>query len=500
MKVLKKQGTVYLSKSLFIRGLQCHKSLYLHKFKPELKDEISDEQEALFESGSEVGIIAQGLFPGGVEIPYEENNYAGQVEKTKAEIKKGAKIIYEAAFSHDNLFVKVDLLKKGKRGWEIYEVKSSTKVEDVHINDTAVQYYALKGNRLKVATAAVVHINNKYVRKGVIEPDKLFTIADVTPEVTKKQRFVKAELTKLQNMLCDNMPGVDIGKHCDSPYPCDFKGYCWQHIPDDSVFAIKRKGVDKFALYRQGIVEMKDVPLDILNKKQCIQVKSFIRKEEIIDKAAIKAFLKTLWYPMYFLDFETVYTPVPLFDGLRPYQQLPFQYSLHSLSKAGAKLKHSEFLAMPGVDPGKGLIEGLLADIPSDACIIAYTSFEASRINELGERFPEHKEALERLIKNIRDLSKPFNSMDYYHWQFYGSFSLKAVLPQLVPELSYEGLDIRHGGMAVEAYLQMANSKDRAETKKIRQALLEYCKLDTLAMVKVLEKLREISASVARCQ
>ncbi|MBI5846877.1 MAG: DUF2779 domain-containing protein [Nitrospirae bacterium] len=481
-----------LSKSLYIRGLQCHKSLYLHKYQPEFKDEISEEQEALFNAGHEVGGYAKQLFPGGVEIPYEGLTHSEQIEKTMAEIEKGTTTLYEAAFSHNGVFVKVDILHKGQEGWNIYEVKSSTGIKYVHLDDIAVQYYVVSGSGLRVSSAHLVHINNQYVRNGTIEPAKLFTIADVTPAAEEKQSFVEQKIAELQTMLGESIPDVGIGEYCKDPYPCDFQGHCWQHIPRNSVFDLRRKGANKFGLYRQGIVEMKDIPLDILNKSQRTQVDAFLNKSEKIDKSAIAKFLDTLSCPVCFLDFETIYTAIPLFDGTRPYQQIPFQFSLHLIENAESELQHFEFLAKQGADPRRELVDRLLEMIPSNACIVTYTDFEAKRMRDLSKWFPEYRESIEGLIENIRDLSTPFKQMDYYHWQMNGSYSIKKVLPQLVTDMSYEGMEICNGGMAIDAYFRMRESSDPAEIAGIRKALLDYCKLDTLAMVKILERLREM--------
>jgi hypothetical protein len=483
-------NTVYLSKSLFIRGLQCHKALYLHKYHPELKDEVSEEQEALFNTGYEVGNYAKQLFPGGIEIPYDGLTHSEQIEKTRAEIEKGTKTIYEAAFSHNGVFVKVDILHRGPEGWEIFEVKSSTGIKYVHLDDIAVQYYVLAGSGLSVSRAHLVHINNQYVRNGAIEPVKLFTIADVTPAAEEKQDFIGQSLLKMQTMLGRSIPDIGIGPYCKDPYPCDFRGHCRQDIPENSVFDLKRKGVNQYELYHQGIVEMKDIPLDILNKAQKIQVMSFINEREFIDKNAIAVFLNTLFYPIAFLDFETVFTAIPLFDGTRPYQQVPFQFSLHLLESDHSALKHFEFLSEEGADPRRELTEKLLERVPPEACILTYTDFETNRLRDLIGWFPEYKERIERLIGNIHDLSAPFRSMDYYHWKMNGSYSIKTVLPHLVPEMGYDGMEISDGGMAIDAYLRMRSSNDPAEIAGIRKALLEYCKLDTMAMVKILDRLK----------
>ncbi|MCX5809971.1 MAG: DUF2779 domain-containing protein [Proteobacteria bacterium] len=483
----------YLSKSLFIRGLQCHKSLYLHKHHPELKDEIPPSREALFQSGSEVGIMAQRLFPGGLNIPYDPDNYERQVELTREAIEKGITTLYEASFQFDNVFVKVDILHKGKDGWALYEVKSSTSMKDVYIPDAAVQYYVVKGSGLPVSKVFLVHINNQYIREGDIEVDKLFTINDVTLEVRQIQDAIEGELDTQKTMLRGDIPRIDIGLYCRNPYDCDFIGHCWEHIPEGSVFSIKGSRALPFTLYNRGIIRLKDVPIHMLSANQRLQVEATLEKKIVISKKSIQDFLDSLWYPLYFLDFETFSTPIPLFDGTRPYQQIPYQYSLHILESEDSKLKHHEYLAPPGVDPRKELAVKLLSEIPDDACVIAYVAgFEKGILKNLAECFPEFEAKIERIIENMADLALPFQKRYLYHWRFNGSYSLKAVLPALIPSLTYDNMEIRNGDMAMQAYTKMQVSHDQAEIGRIRKALLEYCRLDTLAMVRIVENLKEV--------
>ncbi len=487
-----KTDNLSLSKSSFIRGLQCHKSLYLYKHQPELRDEISEAQQALFQSGTDVGIYAQKLFPGGVEIPFGKGTLSKQLALTSSEIEKGTNTLYEAAFVHDNVFVKVDILHKGKRGWELYEVKSSTGGKNVYLDDIAVQYYVLKGAGLPVSKAFLVHINNKYVRKGKIEVKKLFEIIDVTKRVKDKQDSIKRDLAKQKKMLKGDIPEIDIGKYCSTPYDCDFQGHCWQHIPEDSIFELMGIGVNKFDLYKQGIVHLKNVPLDSLNHHQGIQAHATLKKKILVDKGKIKKFIDSLWYPLYFLDFETFDCAIPPYDGLRPYQKVPFQYSLDYLEKKGSKMGHHEYLAPPDTDPREGIIARLIKEIPQDACVIVYNmSFEKGVLNQFAEWFPKYKRKIDRIISNIRDLAAPFRSKDYYHYKMNGSYSMKIVLPILVSELSYNDMDICEGRMASEAYLKMCQSPDSTENEQICKALLEYCGLDTLGMVRILEKLKK---------
>jgi hypothetical protein len=494
---MNKNISTYLSKSLFIRGLQCHKSLYLHKYQPELKDKVSAEQEAKFQTGINVGIYAQELFPDGVEIIWDDDSLSNQIKQTKTEIENGTKIIYEAAFSYDNVFVKVDILRKTETGWEIYEVKGSTALKDVYYDDIAIQYYVLKGAGLTVSKASLVHINNQYVRKNEIEVDKLFTIQDLSNDVIEKQKSIKNEVDKMREMLISQEPNIDIGEHCTDPYVCDFYGYCWKHIPENSIFSLKGAGPNKFDLYRQGVIRLEDISIGILPQSQRIQLEGALYKKEITNKAAVKEFLDTLWFPICFLDFETTFmVPIPMFEETRPYQQVPFQYSLHYLEKENAELQHYDYLAPANGDPRKELLDKLLKEIPQNACVLVYNkTFEIGVLNDLAKWFPGYSEQIENIIRNIRDLMIPFRRKDIYRWEMEGSYSIKYVLPALVPEMNYKEMEISDGGMASNAWLNMWALENLEDTEKIRKALLEYCQMDTLAMVRILEILKTVCNS-----
>ena len=490
--------STYLSKSLFVRGHQCHKSLWLHKFQPELKDPVDEALQARFDSGHEVGTLAQQLFPGGVEVPYEGLTHAEQLAMTQELLAEGRNTIYEATFQHDGIFVKVDILHRGAAGWEILEVKESTEVKEVHYHDAALQLYVLAGAGLDVSKVAIVHIDNSYVRNGDIEVQKLFTVEDVTDKVREMQANVPAEIADMRAMLAEEMPAIDIGPQCKDPYDCDFRGHCWQHIPEDSVFDLRERGVDKFALYRGGIIRQAEIPLDILNAKQRQQVKATLKQVDSLDKVEVRKFLDDLWYPLCYLDFETVFPAIPPFDGLRPYQQMPFQYSLDVQMSAGAKPVHHEFLAQPGVDPREELTRRLLEQIPEGACVIAWNQrFEQGILADLGAHLPRHTARIGDLIGSFRDPMSLFRERSVYLWQQKGSYSIKAVLPVLIPELRYDGLEVANGEMAMGAYHDMRTAKNPQELARIRKALLEYCGLDTLAMVRIVEKLREMATEIS---
>ena len=484
--------TIGLSKSLFIRGLQCHKSLYLHRYHPELKDAIPPSREAVFETGAEVGIVAQSLFPGGVNVPYEQS-LENQTELTKDAIEKGAATIYEASFQYDGVFVKIDILRKGKRGWEIYEVKSSTSLKDIYIPDAAVQYYVVKGAGLDISGVFLIHINNQYVRRGELEVEKLFAINDITYEAARMQETIEGEIAAQKIMLQGGIPKADIGLYCREPYDCDFIGHCWRHIPEGSVFELKGSRAFPFTLYKNNILFMKDVPVYMLSPAQRLQVEASAEKKTIVSKELIKEFITSLWYPQCFLDFETFSSPIPPLDGTRPYQQIPFQYSLHIVEKEGSNPVHREYLADPEEDPRRKLASKLLSEIPEGACVIAYVaSFEKGVLEDLAEYLPEFRSRIKIITEHLIDLALPFQKRYIYDWRFRGSYSLKVVLPVLAPDLSYDAMEIHDGGMAMQAYEKMRTSEDPVEIQKIRNALLEYCMLDTLAMVRIVRKLKEM--------
>ena len=488
----------YLSKTLYMKGLQCHKALWLQKYRPELKDEVSESQQAIFDSGTDVGVLAQELFSGGVEVPYDGLSPVEQVAMTELLIVGGTTTIYEAAFSFDNIFVKVDILHFGDNGWELHEVKSSTGLKGQYLDDIAVQYHVLTGCGINLCKAALVHINNQYVRQGDIEVSKLFTIMDVIENIRAMQSDVSANLTAIREMLYADMPVIDIGPHCSSPYECSFGQHCWGHLPENSVFTFADRGKpDAFGLYRQGIVKIEDVLRDTLGWRQKLQVDGLLHHKNHIDVGTVRDFLDSLWYPLCFMDFETIYmTPVPLFDGLRPYQQVPFQFSLHIISEAGAAPLHYAFLADGPANPQQEFLDRLLAQLPSNGCILTWNqTFEENRLKELIEPFPRRSTEVMGIVANLRDLMVPFRDKSVYHWQFNGSYSLKAVLPALVPELSYDALEVCNGQMASDAWMQIRHSENDREKDSLRQQLLEYCHLDTLAMVRIVDKLQKIAAS-----
>ena len=489
-----------LSKSLYIRGLQCEKSLWLKKKMPEVLQAPDDGAQAVFDTGTSVGELACELFSGGERIEYT-GDFGSQMAKTKELMEHGTKVVYEATFCFDGILVMVDILCVGDDGLVINEVKSSTSVKEVYIDDAAIQYYVISSLGYKVSAVNIIHIDNSYVRGEKLELEKFFHAEDVTEQVKQKQADIPQNLSKFDEILSkDTEPEVDIGPQCSDPYTCDAWGYCWREqrgMPEYSIFDISGlRNKKKFELYKSGVVKFEDIKeLDKFNASQQIQIRSELSKEQIIDKEAIKEFLDTLSYPLYHLDFETFQQAVPEFVGLSPYEQIPFQFSIHKDDGKGI-LEHFEFLAEVGADPRYELALNLIKFIPQDACVLAYNmSFEKRVIRRLAANYLLISNELMAIHDNIKDLMTPFVSKSYYHPKMQGSYSIKYVLPALVPEFesAYKDLNlIHHGGEAMQAYEAMAYMPAK-ECDAYKQALLAYCKLDTLAMVKVLEKLREVA-------
>jgi len=491
-----------ISKSAYIRGLQCYKSLYLEKYHRELKV-VSESAQGLIRNGYLVGEAARGLFPGGVLIPYipRQDGQDEQVRLTLEAIESGAEVIYEAAFLFDGAFTKVDILCKedSGSGWSIHEVKSGTSADPSYLEDIAFQYHVVTGSGLPISTANLVYINSEYIRQGELDLNELFTRLDVTPFAVEKGEFVVEELARQHAILAGEMPEQSIGMFCASPYECEYKGHCWSHIPVDSVFDLKGNGIKKDDLYGKDIVRQADIPADILkrmNAKQRQQVEATINQANSYNEKAVMTFLDRLKFPLSLFDVETFSTPIPMYDGMKPYQQTAFQYSLHVINADGS-VQHREFLAEPGIDPRQHFIESLSANMPQEGSVVAYNmSFEKGVLAGLAQRFPEYQELVACWVAGMVDLMVPFRQRDIYFWRMKGSYSIKYVLPALVPELSYKDFEITNGAAAMEAYHEMCAVRfDVEKLAVIRRNLLKYCHLDTFAMVRLIEALRVLVAS-----
>lgn len=483
-----------LSKSKIIRGKQCPKSLWLYLNHYDWQDEIDASQQAIFDTGNNVGGLAQQLFPKGIDATKGEK-YANTktAQKTQELIEAGQKVIYEATFISNGVLVAVDILVFQNNTWYAYEVKSSTEVKPVHLDDAAVQWKVIIEAGIELQKIHLVHIDNSYVRKGDLDLNQLFAVVDLTDEVLEKQMETEQLIADCKSIAqSKEMPQVDIGPHCSNPYGCSFAGHCWQHVPEYSVFNISRlKAEKKWELYLEGILKLEDIPEDYpLSANQQLQIHAEINQETLLDKGGITQFLKEWQYPLYYLDYETINPAIPPFDNSSPYQQFPFQYSLHVQDKPNAPCTHHEYLAATdGKDPREEFIQQLIKDCGTKGSIVVYNiGFEKGKTEKLAEQFPKYAKALLALCDRMVDLMVPFQQKWIYTPDMRGSYSIKKTLPALVPELSYDTLNIKEGGTASSTFANYFNAAQPLPAQ-LKKDLLDYCKMDTWAMVRLLEVL-----------
>lgn len=453
-----------LTKTRYCELWQCPKRAWLKKYRPE-REEVSDAALARMKAGLEVGEIAKCLFGEYIDVTVIRDGHLdlrAMEETTRREIDKNAPVICEASFNCNGLYCAVDMLRRESDGWAIYEVKSSTKAKKpVYYADVAYQRYVLEKCGVKVTGVYIVCLNRNYVFEGTLDIGSLFIVSNVIKESEKELARVPRLLeVATETLLSEQEPNIAVSVQCQNPYPCPFYGYCAEGLVED------------MSIYDDDYESPRE----------------------------IRAFLDQLWYPLFFLDFETIEPVIPKYIGTRPYDQIPTQFSLHYIEHEGGELKHKEFLAEPGSDPRRAIAERLCADIPVDACVTAYYKlFECSRIKELAESFPDLSDHLLSIRNHVIDLIVPFRGRMLYRKAMRNSFSIKSVLPALFPddpELDYHNLEgVHNGSEAMTAFAAMENMTPE-EQEKTRQNLLEYCELDTLAMVKIWEKLREVAEKV----
>lgn len=491
---------IYLSKSRYCQCVQCEKIFWLNKYKPD--EEAGEDKTVLFENGRKVGELAKGLFGDYEDIEFDLN-LTNMIEKTNEFLPNKPNIITEASFTYDNNFCSVDILKNDTDGVEIYEVKSSTSVKDIYLDDASYQYYVLSNLGLNVKKVAIVFINNKYERQGELDLSQLFIIKDITEIAKGKQKEIKNNIEKINEFMEAhdeyNEPIKPIGMQCFELYHCDFWDYCTRDLPKPNVFDVKGMQTnDKLKNYNEGKISFEDLKDENIDQKFLEQIDFELNnKAPKIEKEPIKDFLDSLKYPLYFIDYESCQYAIPELEGTRAYQQIPFQYSLHIIKEEGAPLEHREFLAEADDENViRHFAESMINDMPENGSVIVYNkSFESSRNREIGRLYDDLKDEMERININMVDLMIPFKNRNYYAKEMKGSHSLKYVLPALYPndpELDYHNLSVvHHGGEAAEAFLSLKD-KSKEEQELIREGLLRYCELDSLAMVKIWERFKEV--------
>ena len=473
----------YLTKSKYLNGLQCHKRLWYEKNHPERKSSLSRAQHRTFRQGKEVGELARDLFPKGILI--SARSPAKSAEQTEIAIRNGASCIFEASFVFDNTWVRCDILQKDGDSWNLIEVKMSTSVKEEHLPDLAVQKYVLTACGIPISKTQLVYVNNECTYPGLSD---LFITEEATERVDSLMGSIPSDIEAFKAILdAGNEPDVKIGKRCDDPYPCPFKAYCWKAVPaEKSIFTIPRLSWQKKdVLIEADIFQMRKLPADFsLTDNQQTYVDYVLHGQPEIDTEAVKARLSDLEYPIHFFDFETDNPPVPKFQGLRPYQHFPFQYSCHIWQSDGT-VTHHEYLHTDPSDPRLPLVESLLDTISDKGSVVVYSaSFENQRLEDLAEFLPQYAKPLRSIQSRLWDQLVIFRNY-YKHPGFKGSNSLKSVQPVLVPSLSYDELDVQDGREAQAVWCLMLDSNSEREREEMIRNLKAYCKLDTQAMVEI---------------
>ena len=484
-----------LSKSRYMAGLQCLKRLYLETYRRELADPVDPAQQARFDAGTAVGELARQRFPGGKLVAEEYYQHERAVRTTRRLLRSvPVPPIYEAAFSFEGIRTRVDVLYKNEGpGFDMVEVKSSTGVSPVHIPDVAIQMHVLEGAGVPVDRAWLMHVNNAYVYEGgPYDPEQLFSLEDVTEQARAfAADNIGDDLDRMwEAMRQDSEPDVETGGHCNKPYKCSFFRHCHQNEPEHPIRQLPRLGEKLWVRLRGcGIQEIGSIPADFpgLNKEQSRVRDSVVTGQPFVgpDLAGV---LDEISYPVSFMDFETVGPALPLYVGTRPYETIPFQWSLH-IRDADGGLTHLEFLNDDPNDPRERFVVSLLDAVPPQGSVVVYSSYEKTILTDMARLFPQHKSRLEALCARLFDLLDVVRG-HYYHPGFHGSYSLKSTLPALVPDLSYGDLEIQGGDVASIGYNRMiAADTPEPEKAEIQEALLAYCKRDTEAMVRVLDAL-----------
>ena len=488
---------LFLSKTKYLDGLKCHKLLWYEYNRKEDLPEVDAATQAKFDQGKIVGELAQTLFPGGVLL---KRDYMPDKQAEKSlEAAKLRKALFEAGLVYKQGYALADILNPVEKGaWDLIEVKSSSSVKDEHYNDVAFQKYTYEGSGLKIRKCYLMYVNNQYVRKGAIEPKELFATEDVTKQCDELIPEIEQNITDmLETIRKDDIPQVKVGPRCDSPYPCPLEDMCWDFLPPkDDIFCLYSGTKKAYELMERGILRITDIKEGVkLSDKQNIQVVCHKNGAPHIDKKGIGDFLKTLEYPLYFLDFETINPAIPAYDNSRPFEVIPFQYSLCIVKNKDAKPEHHSYLAPGDKDPRPEILKQLKILLGNSGSVIAYNAtFEKTTLRHASEAYIEYQDWVTAIEERIVDLLTPFRGFLYYHPDQAGSASLKNVLP-VMTKSSYDDMEIVDGNMASIEYCRVTFGKniDAKERQRVYGALKKYCDLDTKGMFDILEVLRKES-------
>jgi predicted RecB family nuclease len=477
------------SKSKYLSGLQCPKRLYLEIHSPELAGEIDEGTQARFDIGTEVGALARGCYPEGVLVEVEHFKVTQGLRRT-AELLTDPSVpaIYEAFVQFANVLVRADILERVRSNrWRVIEVKSTAQVKEEHLDDLAIQSYVLTGAGLKLDAPLLMHINTGYVYPGGdLDLRQLFVCEDLTREVANRQAHIPGRLAEMRRVLTASMPpAIEPDYHCGDPYECPFWDHCTENKPARWVFYLPGGSRTFQKLVGLGVQTIDAIPPAFPLTDGQRRMKENV---EWVGRG-LKAALGAIRYPVHHLDFETLGPAIPVYPNTRPYQTIPFQWSNHIETRDGA-VRHGEYLCSGKEDPREEFTVALLRSLGKTGSICTYTNYERTILTGLAEALPVLRRDLHRVIDRLWDLH-PIIKENYYHPGFEGSYSIKSVLPAVVPHLAYDDLEIQEGTMAgLQYYRMIFEVTDEGEGARLRTALLKYCERDTLALVELRRALR----------
>ena len=484
---------ITISKSKFVAGCQCLKRLYWQVHEPELCGVPDASAVAIMDQGREVGGLARQLFAGGVEVSSRDPEQAIRITR---ELISNPEVpaIFEAAFENGGVFVRVDILHRRRDNrWRLIEVKSTAHLKEQHLDDVAIQHRVLSRCGLDLASSCLAHVNRNYVYQGdSIDVWRFFRIKNLTRRVEQSLTKLTFQLrSELRVLVMPNPPEIPTGSHCTNPVTCEFFDRCNPPLPDDHIGYLPRLHASAAEeLGELGVASISDIPDDFPLSEQQRRAATSVQTGESWFSAELGKELEGLKYPLYFVDFESVNPAIPRFSGMRPFDQLPFQWSLHVQREPSTEPEHHEFLATDGGDPRNEFIASLCHALGKSGSIVVYAAFESQRLSELAAWRPEFSEQIKAVQRRLWDLL-PVVRNHVYHPAFAGSYSLKAVLPALVPEMTYDGMAIANGQAAGLAWESLVRGNlDQVQRDETRKALLDYCGKDTLALVRLLERLR----------
>jgi hypothetical protein len=474
----------YLSKSRLISAWQCPKRLHLEKHHPEY-GEVSSQTESLFATGHQVGAVAQQLY-GTADSVEVEFDFKRMEAETRRLVEGGANFpIFEATFRHENVLVRVDTMIPDADGWRVIEVKASTSVKDYHVLDCAIQDWVLRNSGINVTSISLAHINNQFVYEGGGNYEGLLLENDLTDEVRTLEPTVIDLLVKARDAVAGQIPDIAVGKQCNTPYECQFIQHCW---PTDTTYPItglggsRAKLAEYVALGARDILDVDENSISAATQQRIYRV-TCKGEAEILDAARRE--IASLGYPRYYLDFETIGPAVPIWPGTRPYASIPIQWSCH-IEAEGGEPRHEEFLDLSGEPPMRALAEAMIECLGDDGPVLMYTNYEQRVIEGLIDMYPDLEEPLRKIINRLVDLH-PIVKQNYYHPKMLGSWSIKAVLPCIAPQMDYSQLEgIQEGTAASEGFLEAIDPETTPARKaELDEQLRRYCRFDTEAMLEI---------------